>query len=60
MGDTQDKMIIKENCVIIILDARKGKNKIMMFYLKVKRYSPGGQETLTNMPYNKKETSDKR
>ena len=40
MGDTQEKMIIDKNRVIINLDASKGQNKIMMFYLKAKRYDP--------------------
>ena len=44
VGDTQDKTIIKKKGVSIILYARKGQKKIMMFYLKAKRYSPEGQE----------------
>ena len=50
MGATQDKMIIKKNGVIIVLYARKGQNKSMMFYLKAKRYAPEGQEALNNLP----------
>ena len=34
----------------MILDAIKGQNKIMMFYLKSKRYAPEKQEALTNIP----------
>ena len=40
MGATPDKMTIKKNGVSIILDASKGQNNIMMFYLKAKSYSP--------------------
>ena len=36
MGATQDKMTINKNGVIMILESRKGENKSMMFYLKVK------------------------
>ena len=34
IGGTQDKISIKKNSVSMILDARKGQNKSMMFYLK--------------------------
>ena len=40
MGATKDKIIIKENVFSVILDASKGQNKIMMFFLKAKRYAP--------------------
>ena len=50
MGDTQDKITTKKNGVIMILDARKGKNESMMFYFKVKRYAPEGQYANTNLP----------
>ena len=53
MGDTQDKMIIKKNRVSMYLDASKVQIKSMMFYLKAKRYSPEGQEALTNIPEKK-------
>ena len=49
MGATQDKMIVNKNVVRITLDASKGKNNSMMFYLKAKRYSPEVQEALTNL-----------
>ena len=49
MGANKDKMIIKKNGVSMTLDASKGQNKSMMIYLKAKRYSPEGQEALTNM-----------
>ena len=35
--------------VSILLDKSKGQNKIMMFYLKVKRYDSEGQGALTNL-----------
>ena len=53
MGATQDKITIKKNGVCVILGARKGQNKSMMFYLREKRYSPEGQEALTNHPEEK-------
>ena len=49
MGATQDKLTIKKNGVKMILDAREGENESMMFYLKAKRYAPGGQEAHTNL-----------
>ena len=52
--------MITKNDVSMILDARKGKNKSMMFYLKTKRYAPEVQEALTNVPEQKKETIDKK
>ena len=60
MGATQDKIIIKKNEVSMTLDASKGQNNSMMFYLKAKRYVPEGQEALTNIPENIMETSDKK
>ena len=60
MGATQDKTIINKNGVSMKLDKRKVQNKIMMFYLKSKRYAPEGQEALANMPEQKKDTSDKK
>ena len=42
------------------LDASKGQNKSMMFYLKSNRYSPERQEALTNLQEKKKDTSDKK
>ena len=36
MGDTQYKMTIKKNVIIMILDEIKGKNTCMMIYLKTK------------------------
>ena len=59
MGATQEKMIVKKNGVSMTLDARKNQNESMMFYLKAKRYSPEGQEALTNLTEKKIETSDK-
>ena len=53
MGATQDKIIINKYGVSMILDAIKGQNKIMMFYLNTKSYSPAGQDALTNMPEQK-------
>ena len=38
MGSTQNKMIIKKNLVSMTLDAGKGQNKSMMFYLKARIY----------------------
>ena len=32
----------------------------MMFYLKANIYAPEGHESLTNLPENKIETSDKK
>ena len=60
MGDTQEKMIINKNRVIINLDASKGQNKSMMFYLKAKRYAPEVQDALINISEHKKDTSDKK
>ena len=42
------------------LDARKGQNKSMMFYLKAKRYAPEVQDALINISEHKKDTSDKK
>ena len=50
MWATQEKMFIKNNRVGMTLETRKRQNKSMMFYLKVKRYAPGVQEALTNLP----------
>ena len=55
---TQDKMTIKKNGVIMILDARNGKKESMMFYLKAKRYSPEGQEANINIPEKNKYGND--
>ena len=60
MGETQEKMIIEKNGVSMNLDASKGQNTIMIFYLKEMRYAPEGQEALTNMPENKIETSNEK
>ena len=60
IGATQEKLIIKKNIVSMTLDASKGQNKNMMFYLKAKRYAPEVQEPLTNIPENKIETNDKK
>ena len=60
MGSTQDKMIIKKNRVSMTLDARKGQNMSIMFYLKSKRYAPKVQEALTNLKEKKIETRDKK
>ena len=40
VGATQDKITINKNGVNIILDAIKGKNESMMFYLKSKIHAP--------------------
>ena len=42
------------------LDASKGQNKSMVFYLKAKIYSPEVQEALTNLSENKKDTIDEK
>ena len=58
MGATQDKITIKKNSVNIILDAIKGKNAVMMFYLKEKIYAPKGskpQEVNTSLPEENKD-----
>ena len=39
VGATKDKIIINKNGVSMILDARKGKNKSTIFYLKARRYA---------------------
>ena len=39
----------------MILNARKGVNYIMMFYLKAKQYAPEGQVAHTNIPEEKKD-----
>ena len=59
MGDTQDKMIIKKNGVIMILYARKVNNTSMIFYLKMKQYVPEGQVALTNLPEENNYGNDK-
>ena len=38
----------------MVLDASKGKNKNMMFYLKGKQYAPEGKVAHTNIPEDKK------
>ena len=58
MGATQDKITIKKNGVNMILDAIKGKNAVMMFYLKEKIYAPKGskpQEVNTSLPEENKD-----
>ena len=60
MWVTKDKIIIKKNCVTMILDARKGQNKRVVLYLKLRRYDPEGQEILANMSEQEKGGSDKR
>ena len=42
------------------LDVTKFENKSMLFYFMVKRYAPKGQEALTNLPKQKKDTGDKK
>ena len=59
MGATQEKMTIKKNGVSMILDARKSQNKIMVFYLKAKRYALEVKEAITNIPEDKKCGNDK-
>ena len=47
----------------MILDAKKGKNASMMFYLKAKRYAPEGsknKEENSNLPEEKKYGNDKK
>ena len=53
-------MIISKNGVSMILDARKGQNKIMMYYLKAKRYATEGKYALTNLPEQKNHSSDEK
>ena len=53
MGATQYKINTKKNGVSMILDARKGENDIMIFYLKEKQYPPKVQEVNTNSPEDK-------
>ena len=60
MGATQDKIIIKKNGVSMTLTARTIQNNSMMFYLKVKRYAPEGQEALINVSEKKNDTSDEK
>ena len=58
MGYNQDIMNIKINIINMVLDARKVKNEIMMFYLKVERYYPEGtkpQEENSNIQEEKKD-----
>ena len=52
-------MTTKKNGVSFILDPSKGK-KIMMFYLKAKRYAPERHEELTNIPEYKNYGNDKK
>ena len=42
------------------LDAGKVQNRSMVFYLKANKYVPEGQESLTNIPEYKRDTSDKK
>ena len=58
MRFTQGKMTTKKNGMSMTLDARKGQNKSMMFYLKANRYDPEGQEELNNILENKMESTD--
>ena len=44
----------------MILDARKVQNKIIIFYLKAKRYALEGKEALTNISEQKKDGSDEK
>ena len=56
MGATKDEKTTRKNGVNMILDARKGKNKITMFHLKEKSYSPLGllpKEANINLPEEK-------
>ena len=50
MGATIYKMTIKKNGVSMIIDARKGNNTSVMFYLNTKRYAPEGILALNNIP----------
>ena len=59
MGATQNKIIIKKNGVGMILDASKGQKKIMMFYLKAKRYFQKDKRHLPTCQ-KKKDNSDKK
>ena len=60
MVDTQDKITMMKNGVSVVLDARKGQNKSMVFYLKAKRYAPEGQEALINLPEEKNDGNDEK
>ena len=63
MEATQDKVTIKKNGFNIILDVRKGKHEIIMFYLKAKRYISEGlqpQETDSNLPDENKYGDDEK
>ena len=56
MGDTKDKTTRNKIGVNMIMDARKGKHDITMFYLKAKRYYQEGSLTLEeirNIPEEK-------
>ena len=57
MGATQDKINIMKNGVNMILDARKDKNTIMVFYLRENTYAPKvskSQEVTANFIANMK------
>ena len=58
IGGTQDKMLIKKNGVSMTVNASKVQKTSVMFYLMAKRYAQEGQESLTNLPENKMETSE--
>ena len=58
MGATQDKISTKKNDVSMILDAGKGNNSSMMFYLKKKIYVPEEQVALTNLLEENKDGND--
>ena len=60
MGANQYKITTKKNGGCVIFDARKGQNKIIMFYLKAKRYDLEGKEGLTNPPEEKKDDNNEK
>ena len=60
IGKTKEKIVINKNGLGTTLDTRKGQNNSIVFYLKEKRYSPEGQEALTNLPENKMKTSEEK
>ena len=60
MEANQDKITINKNAVIMILEARKGKNASIMFYLEKKLYVPEGKVALTNIPEEKKYNNEKK
>ena len=60
MRSTKDKIIIKKNEASMKLYSRRGQNRSIMFYLKVKLYTTEGKDALTNLTEKIKDASDEK